>query len=268
MMQFMQRSAGASPSTKLSFRDMVYRKLIGDALNDTLVKATTDRLHAKTFIDGRLVKRAAIPTLAVLRTDDDIEQFSFEPGTMVRTTHSYVVPAIISEVGTPPRVQFKEWLAQDYYYDTRELNYKGLQPGLLIEPYEKEGTAPVPLIAFCYAGQVSLVHTLEFRGAQRLRRFYTPEWEPMEFSIWDPLSPVIDKPKNLAAFIEDCNTLSEPFEIVAVEALVYPDGSYVFTAFSHCPDGNGAWILPHSATQEFNARFFRTPPYGDTDPEA
>ena len=265
-LQFMQRSSGATPTASLSFRDKTFRKLIGDALDDILVKSTTDKLHAKRYIDGVLLRRAAIPTEAVFRTIEDAEDYAFKTGSMIRTTHSYVVPQIVTGPESLSYSQMDDWLKQDYYRDMRERNYKGLQPGIIVEPYLKDGETPIHVVAFCYNGKTSLLHSLEFQdgGKTRKRRFYDLDWNPLEFSIWDALLDPISKPKKLKNFIEDCSSLSEPFEIVAVEGLIYKDGSYVFTGFSHCPDGNGAKIIPPSATAEFNARFFRLPPYGDS----
>lgn len=263
LMRFMHNAGGASPSTDLSFRDKLYRKVIGDELDDLLVRATTDRETAKSFINGAVIKDIAIPSIAVLRSEEEIDTFDFPRDTAVRMTHGHVAPVILSDMSEAPRALFKEWLKRDYYHETRERNYKGLRPGILVEPYLRNGSSPLNIVASCYDGQVSLFHHLEYTdGARtRKRRYYTPDWSPLEFSIWDPVCAPVAKPKNLKNLIKDCAAISEPFEIVGIEAWIYPDGQYFITSISHLPDGNGARILPASAQEEFNARFFRFPPY-------
>lgn len=267
MMRFMQATKG-TPSTGLSYRDKIFRKLTGPIMDDPFVRTTTDREHVKTFIDGLLKRPAALATYSILRTEEDIAHADFPRDAWVRTTHSYVIPMIVREQPVIPRDTLKDWLATDYYHRFRERNYKGLTPGILVEPYFKDGARPTILVALCYKGEVSLLHThgTDPQTGVSTRRYYSPNWEDLNFSIWDPVTPnALPKPETLDAFLDDCATISTPFEIVGVEALLYPDGSYAFFALSHCPDGGLAKVIPTEANDEFNARFFRKPPYGDTE---
>lgn len=264
------QATGGAPSTKLSIRDKVFRKLTNGTLRDPLITATTDRDIAKTVMSGLIGRPAHLQTDAILRSAKEIENFDFTPGQWVRTTHSYVIPEIVSDRGHISRDNLIEWLNQDYYHLTREENYKPLKPGILVEPYVQDGEAPVEIRVLCYNGDVSLFHSFERSDQHHYnpRRYYTPDWEPLEFSVWDPHHEVIyPKPAQLDAFKADCEKISAPFEIVGIEALLYPGGEYRFIGLSHCPDGGLPRIVPKSATQEYNDRFFRLPPYGDTVPD-
>lgn len=258
-LRFMQ-DTGGTPSTEMSFKDKIFRKLTNGSLDDVLIRAMTERDVTKTVIDGLLKRDACIGTLAVLRSHEEIDAFNFPEGAWVRTTHSYVIPELIGP--TPPPVDiFHNWLAHDYYHEMREANYKGLRPGILVEPFMRGGASPYLLVALCFDGDVSLFHTLEIDWASMnhaSRRFFDLEWRALDFSVWDPISPILrPQPSALHAIISDCRRIAATSEIIACELLIYPDGEYQFFGISHCPDGGIPKIIPPDAADEYNSRFFR-----------
>lgn len=261
------QTTGAAPSTKKSVRDKIFRKLTNGTLGDPIISATTDRSFAKLAISGMIGRDVGLPTDAILRSEAEVAEFDFQAHHWVRTTHAHVLPIQIAAHKTVPKDQIESWLTLNYYRLFREANYKHLKPGILVEPFVRNAQIPLEVRALCFDGQVSLLHT--FDGREGLpyapRRYYTPDWQVLDFSVWDPADEKdYDKPANIQAFLDDCAKVAQHFEIIGLEALFYPDGSYYFIGLSHCPDGGLHKVHPASKQQEYNDRFLRLPPYGDT----
>lgn len=139
-----------------TFNEVLFMQKVKDA--SPLRRRITDKESVKGFISERLGPSYAVPTLAVLRTNRDIDLFEFPPFCVAKGAH--LSQAVIIKAGdsvtTSERALMKHWLGTDYFLLTGERNYKGLAPKVIVEPL-LGGTdrPPADYKVFCFGERLT-----------------------------------------------------------------------------------------------------------------
>lgn len=123
--------------------------------------------------------------------------------------------------------EFNYWLRRDYYWESREWNYKGLSSKIICEKIleDKEGKLPADYKFFCFQGKVEIL-TLDIgvasqngeHSATYWRNIYNRSFELIDVKETRESYPgEISKPKNYDDMVRYAEILSKPFRHCRVD---------------------------------------------------
>ena len=94
------------------------------------------------------------------------------------------------------------WMNCNHYYDTREWQYKNIEPCLLIEKLliTPDGKVPADIKLHFFNGECAFVYKVIDREGDAYRAFFTPEWELLPFQFTSkakhkPIRDHVDEPR-------------------------------------------------------------------------
>jgi hypothetical protein len=188
-----------------------------------------------------------IPTVALLRTEEELSSFSFKARTVVKPTHSSGQIIVLRNPEDAVRVnreQVASWLRFDYYNVSRERNYYRLQKAVLVEELVFGFEDPVDCKIFCVFGEPKLIQVDLARFSAHRRKFFDVEGNPLGFSLEYPMPEEdVNLPKNLSHMLSAARQLSRYFDFVRVD--FYSDGSeFKVGELTHCPGSASESFLP------------------------
>lgn len=168
---------------------MILLKLSPDAGSE-LRRRMTDKEFAKAVIEERVGPGHAIPTLAVIRSQHEVDAYVFPAACVVKPTHSsQEVMAFETEQPTPEeRRRLKYWMRKSYFAANREPNYRGLEHKLIIEPVIGGRFGAVDDVkVMCFHGEPRLIQVDRGRFQGRHRRdFYDIDGRYLPIAIKYP----------------------------------------------------------------------------------
>lgn len=148
---------------------------------------------------------------------------------------------------------FDKMLSQNYYYQTREWNYKNIKPRILVEEFIDSNGPLIDYRFLCFDGICKLIfvdiETASEDGSHNLnakRNVYNRNFELCDFTVgrkgFD--KGLIEQPQNLDLMIEYAERISEPFPFCRVD-LYNIDGHIMFGEITFYPGGG---------TQQFSCK--------------
>lgn len=149
--------------------------------------------------------------------------------------------------------KFNKALKENYFYQSREWNYKNIQPKILVEDFIESDSDLLDYRFFCFHGQVKLIFvdidTAADDGSHNpkaKRNIYDRDFNLQHFRVgrdnFD--TTLIKKPENLQEMINVAEKLSSPFPFCRVD-LYNINGNIKFGEITFYPGG---------ATQEFSSK--------------
>lgn len=207
---------------KYLFNDRLFRLKWEGELLDPLRQVLTDKVHAKEFVKARLGEQCVIKTLAVLRSEKDINGYRFPEKCVVKAAHS-CGNTLFCRDGTVDREQLASWLKSSYYRRSREQNHAFLRPKIIVEEFAfGSDVVPEDYKLFCVDGQPRAIMAVYDRFVDQTRVFYDTEWNPQPYSILHPIGRPRPRPANLDDMLAAAATLSQGFSFIRVD--LYSDG--------------------------------------------
>lgn len=149
----------------------------------------------------------------------------------------------------------KKRLTQNYYTNSREWQYKNIEPRVIVEKLlqDHNGNIPFDYKLHCFNGSVRMIQVDLGRGTEKhYRNWYNPHWErePYKWSspkgvgkFTDPSDDEVPRPSTLEEMIRLSNILSEPFDYVRVDWYDVDDKLY-FGELTFHHDGGNKPIIP------------------------
>lgn len=245
------RSHHRLPTQKLLFNDYLYRMKTSSELCRPEREFVTDKEFVKLFVTGTVGSCHAIPTLAVLRTDEEIDAYGFPDQCCVKPTHASGL-IFFRTAGEPlDRDEIKRWLRVNYYETDREANYRKLKPKIIVEPLVWGVPDPIDFKVYCYQGSARLVQVHLNRFTEHTQCFYDRDWTLQDYSLIYPRNPVgIARPENLDQMIAVAEAIAAHFTFIRVD--LYSDGAHVLVGelTNCCASANGCF---RPVTGEFTA---------------
>lgn len=147
---------------------------------------------------------------------------------------------------------FSQALKMNYYYQSREWNYKNIKPKIIVEKFIESQSALLDYRFLCFHGKVKLIfvdiNTASQSGEHNpcaQRNVYDKNFVLQDFSVgrkgFDP--DLVEKPKELNLMIEYAEKISTPFIFCRVD-LYNNQGEIKFGEVTFYPGG---------ATQQFSS---------------
>lgn len=146
---------------------------------------------------------------------------------------------------------FNKALKMNYYYQSREWNYKNIEPKIIVENFIESQSALLDYRFFCFHGEVKLIFvdidTAATDGSHNpsaKRNIYDRKFNLQNFTVgrenFD--NELVKKPENLELMIEYAEKISSPFPFCRVD-LYNNNGEIKFGEITFFPGG---------ATQQFS----------------
>ena len=205
------------PNNSMTFNDVLYRIKTADP--DPLRVFVTDKEFVKLYVKAVIGDEYNVPTLAVLRSVDEMRAYSFPPQCCIKPTHSSG-EVILRKDGAPIDYnKIESWFSQNYYRDGREANYRPLKPKIIVEPIIfPDETTLVEYLIFCFRGEPRLIRTLEDHLGVDRRNLFDIEWNITPFGLRNKNSPnPPSRPTNLLEMLNIAKKLSERFDFIRID---------------------------------------------------
>lgn len=150
---------------------------------------------------------------------------------------------------------FKKRLKKNYYWRTKEWQYKNIKPRVIVEKLlqDKQGKIPFDYKLHCINGKVITIQVDMGRGTENhYRNWYNCAWErePFKWTVkvangkfTEPMDSDIERPKVLEEMISLSEKLSSPFTYVRVDWYDL-DGKLFFGELTFHHDGGNRPIEP------------------------
>jgi len=247
---------GRLPGRKMNFNDYLYHlKTSGEASNP-LRAFVTDKEFAKLYITGVVGDEYVVPTIAILRSPEEAVSFDYPPQCCIKPTH-LSGHIIFRREGEPVDLKkIVSWFSLSHYLNSREANYKTLEPKVIVEPILFENDNLHDFKIFCYKGEPKLIQVDVNRYISHERKFYDLNWQEMPFTLNFPLyKGAIEKPENLDVMLRVAGDLSKNFEFIRID--LYSSGTQVYVGELTSFPGNieGNFIPPESEEQASSILF-------------
>lgn len=232
------KNNGRLPSDEMRFNDVLYRMKTDRTFPSPQQVLTADKELAKAYVAERVGAEHTVPTLAILRTPEEVRSFDYPEVCVVKATHSSG-KFYIRHKGDPIDPEMiAAWLDDDFYMRSREAQYRTLERKIIVEPLVFDKEDPEDFRFFCFKGQVRAIYH-EPRHTEDLGLFYTPDWQSLDCSLGMPtLDTHRPAPACLDALLRDVETLARDFYFVRIDVFCN-DVDYMFGELTHV-HGNAA----------------------------
>ncbi len=239
--------------------DVLFRIKTGGELARPLRHFTSDKELVKLFIKAVVGEEFAVPTIAVLRTPEEVRAFDYPNRCCIKPTHA-TKRFFIRKAGEPvPVDRIAGWLGVDYYALVRERNYKHLEPKIIVEPLVFDSENATDYKFYCHNGRARLIQVDIDRATNRTENFFDTDWNCLNFSINAPTAiRTMASPRNLAAMIRLSEAIAAHFWLVRVD--LYTDGENILVGeITHCSNGANGVFYPRDAEERASAILFAEP---------
>lgn len=248
------------PSRHIRFNDVLFRLKTSDTIMNPLRTFVADKEFVKLYVRALVGDAYNVPTLAVLRSAGEIDAAEFPPQCCIKPTHASGVAIIRKNNEGVDRDRIKRWLSWNYYKTDRAVEYKYLEPKVIVEPLVFGNANVEDYKIFCYHGAPRLIQVDIDRYIAHTRRFFDAKWNDLDFSILYPRSQVtVDRPRNLDEMLSVAARLSEPFSFIRVD--LYSDGKTIYVGeITNCSEGANGTFIPASAEDSISELVFGLKP--------
>lgn len=249
------KNHGRLPSRKLLFNDVLYRQKIAADFPTAAQVETADKELAKDYVAQRVGREHTVPTLAVLRTVDEIMAFDFPDVCVAKATHSSGKFYIRHQGDPIEKELIASWLDDNFYMRSREAQYRPLERKIIVEPLAFGKQDPEDYRFFCYKGELRAILHEPLRS-EPLGMFYTPDWEPLHCSVGvETLNTPCPRPDCLDEMRRDVEILAKAFDFVRIDA--FCDGkNYMFGELTHVHGNAAEHFSPPEAELSMSRRMF------------
>jgi hypothetical protein len=254
-LNFMRKHHRA-PNGAMLWNDVWYRLKTSDEIRAPLRVFVSDKEHVKQFVREQVGDEYNVPTIAVLRSTSEVDEFDFPADCCIKPTHASG-QVILRKDGAPvDRERIKRWFGIDYYRFGREWNYRGLQRKVIVEPLIFGGTNVEDFKIFCFQGVPRLIQVDIDRYINHTRKFFDVDWNEQDFSIIYPRSTAdFPRPASLAKMLDVARRLSAPFSFVRID--LYSDGQQVLVGeVTNCSENAGGFFVPRNAEKRASELMF------------
>ncbi len=207
-----------------SYTDHNFARRLSEEMNSPLRRLISDKHCMKRFVAERAGVQYVVPTLAVLRTPEEIREFEFPDECVIKPTHMSG-QIIVRRSGSEPvdRQRLCRWLKIDYSKRLRERNYRDLCGRVIVEPFVfGAAVSPSDFKVHCFGGEPKFIGVDLNRFQVHATRLYTPSWLPLNMRYGRlALGSTVPRPPNLAALLDVCRKVAGGFDYIRADVYVH-----------------------------------------------
>jgi TupA-like ATPgrasp len=244
------------PARDNLFTNVNFRMKARGELADPLRVFVSDKELSKLFIKAIAGEGFAVPTLAVLRSMEEVRAYEFPDNCCIKPTHAngkviyrcHSAPVDLDEI--------ESWFRLNYYLKHREANYRTLRPKVIVEPVIFGKPGPLDYKVFCFEGAPKFIIVDFDRQADHKRRLFDVNWMPLPFSLSYPASvKTMKAPKTLGTMVDLAAKLSQSFSFVRID--FYTEGEAIFVGeITNLNAAANGRILPSSEEEHASRLIF------------
>lgn len=220
-----------------------------------------DKYLVRAFIQNEFGEQYLIPIVQIARSSKEITSENLpDYPIIIKGTHNCGANLIVRDKSKldwkKAKVDFRWWLAFNFFYSSREFQYKNMIPGLIVEKLllKADGKIPNDYKVNCFNGKVEFIYVSIDREGQNCRKIYNINWEEIEFAIlqMDKVKkgqPLIDKhcqvekPETLPLMIEFAEKIGKQYPYIRVD-FYDVDGKLYFGEITHHHGGGFYQFYP------------------------
>ena len=211
----------------------------------------SDKYLVREWVSDKIGEEYLIPLLGVY---DKFEEINFEklPNRFViKCNHGSAYNIIVKNKTIlnlkVTKSRLEQWMNENYAYNLGlELQYRDIQPKIIIEKYMDDGTGDLRDYKFhCFKGRPYFLWADSGRHTNHQRNLYDLKWNQLPYKINSHYStfPSPKKPKTLEKMIELASILSENFTYVRVD-LYEIEGKVYFSEMTFTTSSGIEDIIP------------------------
>jgi hypothetical protein len=205
-------------------------------LNDrtNLHTMCADKFAVRKYVKEKVGEEYLIPLIFFTDKIDELVLDKLpEYPVIIKTNHDSGGAIIVKDKQfvniSSVKQDLRKQLKRNYYYQSKEWQYKNIKPKILIEKLliDKTGNIPEDYKFHCFHGRVEVIHVDIDRFINHKRNIYDAQWNLLPFSWFYNTSPtIIEKPEILDQMISIAERLSQPFMYVRVDLYLIQNKIY------------------------------------------
>jgi hypothetical protein len=215
------------------FNDVLYHMKTGGRLSGFLQTVTTDKDFVKHYVAGVVGEAHVVPTIAVLKSEGEIDAFPFPRRCCVKATAGSGRVAVVRD-GTVDREMLKSWLRGTHHDLSREQNYRALRPKVIVEPFLFDAGDVNECKVFCWNGEARCILYVNSRFEDCFKIMFDRTWQrlPIRYDD-DAAARTVAAPSRLDEMLGIAERLSRPFDLVRIDFYVGA-GTLLVGEITHC----------------------------------
>lgn len=191
-----------------------------------------DKLAVREIVKQVIGEQYLIPLLGTYSRPKDIDFDNLEYPCVIKTNHNsgevFLYTNKDDVVEEDITFKLNNSLRNNYYFSSREWQYKNIAPQIVVERmiFGKNKTIPNDFKVYCFNGSPRFIHVDTDRFGAHRRTFFDLNWNRMELKIDRDSAEKIDKPRQLKLILQLAEKLSQPFSFSRID--FYETDSAVF----------------------------------------
>ncbi len=186
-----------------------------------------DKVAVRNYVSDKIGSKYLIPQLQVLEDVNDLTPEKLpEPPFIIKCNHNCGGHTFVHDKSkinwSKERVKFNNILKQNYYYQSREWQYKNIPPRVIVEKLllDENGNIPFDYKFYCFNGKAEAIHVSIKRDGVHYVIFFDLNWNviPLKYREYSNEAKFdIPKPAKLKEMETLANTLSSDFPFARVD---------------------------------------------------
>lgn len=213
-------------------------------------RVMVDKYLAKTYIAEKIGEQYVIKLLGVWDDPNDIDFDKLPEQFVLKLTHNSGSVFICTDKRQfdfeHVLKQLRKGMKENYYYHSREWQYKDLKPRIIAEEYmvDESGDELKDYKIFTFNGEPYCVQVDFNRFKGHKKNLYSTNWELLEFSFNYPAHPEIQipRPHNLEEMLEIARKLGAGEPYVRVDFYSVNGKTYVGEITFYPASGFGKFV--------------------------
>lgn len=217
--------------------------------NDLQTKVA-DKFEVRDYVKEKIGKKYLIPLVFESHNANDIKPENLpDIPFIIKANHNSSGGLMVRDKNEinwkNARKRFRRTLRENYFYSTREWQYKNIKPRIIAEElltYE-DGSIPEDYKFHCFNGKLAFI-MIDFDrfGSLRTRNLYDKDWNLIPCNWGRPYGKELEKPSNLAELIKIAEKLAKDFIYARIDLYLVKNKIYFGEITFHHNSGHQKFI--------------------------
>lgn len=201
-----------------------------------------DKFEVRKYVGKMIGNKYLIPVLGVYKKYSEIDFQNLPEQFVIKATHgsgyNYVCKAKSKLDLKMLEKIINGWMNENFYFKTRERQYKNIEPKIIIEKYLEDSTGSLmDFKIFCFDGKPTFIYTVTDRFVDVKYNFLDLNWNmlPIKYLGYPNTDNSQDKPIKLKEMISITKRLASKFPFVRVDLYLVKNKVY-FGELTFTPD--------------------------------
>src|SRR5665213_1949880 len=198
-----------------------HRKLFRPALHSAML---ADKFAVRAYVERCGLAEMLAKLLLVTNEPEKIDFDVLPNRFVIKATHGSGWNILVRDKSRIDKAaivaQCRKWLGSAYGVSLKEHHYKDIPPAIIIEEFltDQQHDVPLDYKFFVFHGKCHFIQVDYARFSEHTRTFYSPEWEPQDFTLMYPSTVIQErKPATLTRMIEVAETLAKDIDFCRVD---------------------------------------------------